>query len=102
MGYAVAIAPEPGSDSWTVVLEVNLSRTESNDLFLRGDSMLSWPTEGLELTGDPRLERTSVFVSEVSARPLGMAIRYRQEAQAERAAALLRMQFAQMGIKEGS
>jgi hypothetical protein len=101
MGYVVAIAPEPGSDSWTVVLKVKLSRAESNDLFLRGDSMVSWPAEGLEPAGEPKFERTGLFVSEVSARPLGLMIRYREEAQAARAAALLRMQFAQMGIKEG-
>lgn len=83
-------------------VEVKLSRAESNDLFLSGDSMVSWPVDGLEATSaeDPRLERSGIFVSEVAARPQGLRIHYREQAQAERAAALLRMQFTQIGIKE--
>jgi hypothetical protein len=84
------------------MLKVNLTRAESNDLFLSGDSMVSWPIEGLEVLsdGDPRLERSGIFVSEVAARSAGLRLRYREQAQAERTAALLRMQFAQIGIEE--
>jgi len=102
MGYSTAIAHEPGSDCWTVTLRVNLTRAESNDLFLSVDSMVSWPVDGLEATagGDPGLERSSMFVSEIAARHGGLGLRYREQEQAERTAAILRMQFAQIGIKE--
>jgi hypothetical protein len=85
-----------------VMVRVNLSRSESNDLFLAGDAMVSWPIEGLQsnATGDARLERTGMFVSEVAARPFGLGLRYLEQDQAARAATLLRMQFEQIGIKE--
>lgn len=102
MGYSTLITHDPGPGSWVVTLKVNLSRAESNDLFLSGDSMVSWPVDGLEPTaaGDPRLERSGIFVSEVAARRDGLGLRYREQEQAERAALLLRMQFAQIGIGE--
>ena len=65
-----------------------------------GYAMVSWPVEGLESDEDPKLRRSSMFVSEVAARPLGLWIRYREKAQAERAATVLRVQFGQIGIKE--
>jgi hypothetical protein len=102
MGYSTIVTRESGSESWIVMVRVNLSRAEGNELFLSGDSMVSWPTEGLEASasGDSRLERSGMFVSEVAARPSGLGIRYQERAQAERAATLLRMQFAQIGIEE--
>jgi len=102
MGYSVAVTHDSRSDTWMVVLNVNLSRAESNDLFLSGDSMVSWPVDGIHMAADddPRLERSGIFVSEVAARPTGLGLRYLEQAQAERAAALLRIQLAQIGIKE--
>ena len=102
MGYSASIVHQPARASWALVLKVNLTRAESNDLFLSGDSMVSWPVEGLQpMSGnEARLERSGMFVSEVAARPLGLTISYCEQAQAERAAALLRMQFAQIGITE--
>lgn len=100
MGYKTVIEGEPGSDGWVVVLRAVLTRAESNELFLSGDSMVSWPVDGLELTEDPRLERSSMFVSEIAARPDGLRIRYRERSQAEQAAAVLRLQLTQIGIEE--
>lgn len=100
MGYTTVIEQEAGSEGWTVVLQASLTRAESNDLFLSGDSMVSWPVEGLESTDDPRLERSSMFVSEIAARAGGLRIRYRERAQAERAATVLRIQLGQIGIEE--
>ena len=100
MGYTAVIEQEAGSDTWVVVLVATLTRAESNDLFLSGDSMVSWPVDGVEPTDDPRLERSSMFVSEIAARPGGLRIRYRGRAQAERAAAVIRIQLGQIGIKE--
>lgn len=102
MGYGVVITPEPESGSWSLVLRVNLTRAESNDLFLCGDSMLAWPADGLEQSVDSKLERSGMFISEVAARPSGLGIRYFRREQAERAAALLRMQLANAGIEEES
>jgi hypothetical protein len=100
MGYSTTIVSEPESGTWAVVVRAKLSRSESNDLFLSGDSMVAWPVDGLEIHEDPGLERSSMFVSEVAARPEGLRLRYRQQAQAERAASVLRIQFGQIGIAE--
>lgn len=104
MGFGTAIKHESGPDCWAVGVKVTLSRAETNDLFLLGDSILSWPTEGLLPTpgDDAKPERSGMFISEVAAQPLGLTIRYREQAQAERTVALLRAQLAQVGIKEGT
>jgi hypothetical protein len=102
MGFSTAIKRESGPECWAVSVKVNLSRAETNELFLSGDSMLSWPVEGLLPTSgeDSKPERSGMFVSEVAAQPLGLVIRYRDQAQAELTAALLRTKLAQIGIKE--
>jgi hypothetical protein len=100
MGYSMTVTQEPGSEMWVVAVKADLTRAETNELFLSGDSMVSWPDEGLDLDDDPRLQRSAMFVSEVAARPQGLRIRYREESQARRAATLLRIQFGQIGIRE--
>jgi hypothetical protein len=105
MSYRLAVASAPESGSWSVKLRVDLTRAESNDLFLLGDSMLAWPAAGLEPglePGDPGIERDRMFISEVAARPSGLEIRYLQRGQAERAADLLRRQLTDAGIQEKS
>jgi hypothetical protein len=101
MGYSTAVAHDSASESWTVTLKVNLSRAETNDLFLSGDSILSWPVDGmLSSSDDDRPERSGMFISEIAANPLGLALRYREQAQAERTAAILGSQLTQIGIVE--
>ena len=102
MGYSIAVSQERGPDRWKVSVTVNLSRAETNELFLSGDSMLSWPTEGLlpMSADDPIPERSGMFVSEVATQPGGLAICYSDRVHAERALGLLRVQFSQAGIKE--
>ena len=102
MGYSTAIAQQAGSGRWAVTVSVHLSRTETNDLFLSGDSMVSWPVEGLvhSVEGEAMPERSSMFVSEIAALPEGLPIFYAEQSQAERAATLIRTQFAQAGIEE--
>jgi hypothetical protein len=104
MGYSTNVTQEPRSNLWLVTVKVVLSRAEGNELFLSGDSMVSWPVEGLEASGsaDPRLERSGMFVSEMAARPSGLVIGYSGQSEAERAAKLFRIQFAQIGIEEES
>ena len=100
MGYSMTVIQEAGSDLWAVTVRADLTRAEVNELYLSGDSMVSWPDEGLESNDDPRLQRSAMFVSEVAARPDGLRIRYHDEAQARRAAVLLRLQLEQIGIRE--
>ena len=104
MGFRVTIVPEPGSELWSLTLLVNLSRAESNALFLSGDSIVAWPAEGLERDPErgevPAPERTSMFVSEVATHASGLRILYSQRAQVERAAALLREQMTRAEIQE--
>lgn len=104
MGFRLAIAPETGSARWSLTLEVTLSRAESNALFLSGDSILSWPLEGLvhaeEKGQSAGLERTSMFVSEVAARAPGLRLVYGQRPQAEQAADVLRAQLLRAELSE--
>jgi len=100
MGYSVTVRREAESGTWVVAVRDHLTRAETNDLFLSGDSMVSWPVDGLQWDEDPRLQRSVMFVSEVAARPQGLELRYREEAHAGRAAALLRTQLGQIGIRE--
>ncbi len=104
MGYSTAVEREQGSEGWTVSLKVNLNRAETNELFLSGDSILSWPVDGLLpiMGDDSKPERSGMFVSEIAAQPLGLTIRYAEQAQAERSAVILRAQLAQIGISEES
>lgn len=83
-------------------MKVSLSREETNELFLSGDSMVSWPTEGLVHTSDEEAipERSGMFVSEVAAHDQGLVIRYGEQAEAERAMALVRSQLESAGVKE--
>jgi hypothetical protein len=100
MGFHLDISDEDGGSA--VSLAVILTRQETNDLFLSGDSMISWPEEGLRPDGDPLFSRTSMFVSEVAARPQGMILHYQTREQAERSAQLLRLQLDRAGIaREG-
>jgi hypothetical protein len=96
MGFRLTIDDHP--DGHAVLLAVVLTRQETNELFLSGDSMVSWPTDGLSQDGDPLLARTSMFVSEIAAKPEGMTLLYAAKGQAERAAALLILQLDQVGV----
>jgi hypothetical protein len=97
MGLRLTI--DSGSDNvFAVVLNLTLTRRESTDLFLSGDSMVSWPEEGLHWLPQSGLERTAMFVSDLAARSEDLRLAYDTRARAERAAALLRIQMEQLGI----
>lgn len=102
MGYSTTISHEAGPDRWTVAVKVHLSRAETNDLFLSGDSMLSWPVDGLipDVGEDQIPERSSMFVSEIVAHPGGLLLSYSDKAHAEQTVTLFKVQFAQAGIEE--
>jgi hypothetical protein len=104
MGFSTSIVQQPDETAWSVLVKVNLTRAESNQLFLSGDSMIAWPAEGMRPAAPdhPRPERSGMFVSEMASRPRGLTISYRERGQAERAAVLLRAQLAQIGIEEES
>jgi hypothetical protein len=94
VGYSLTIEPEPISGRWEMVLLIRLSRAEATELFLAGDTMVTWPIEGLVEGGDPGPERNSMFVSEIAARPTGLRIRYGEPSQVERAVVAVRARLA--------
>ena len=102
MGYSTVLKQESKPSCWSVSVRVSLSREETNELFLSGDSMLAWPSEGLVHTSDSEVvpERSGMFVSEVAAHDSGLVIRYDEKSQAEKAEALLRKQLEDAGIKQ--
>jgi hypothetical protein len=95
MGYRLNILDR--DVGYSVSLSIALSREESNDLFLSGDSMLSWPTDTLVDEG-PAPSRVSIFISEVAARNGGLVLLYLGREQAEMATKLLQLQLEQVGI----
>lgn len=82
-----------------MVLHVRLSRGEASDLFLAGDAMVAWPPGRVE-GEDPGLERSSMFLSEIAARPAGLRICYPERLQAERAATVVRARLSEAGLGE--
>jgi hypothetical protein len=111
MAFTVARSSDQVTGSYVVTVKVDLSRAETNSLFLSGDSIVSWP-EG-DLLGAPGPDqtepheardafpiRTGMFVSELARLAQGLKIGYRQVAEAERAAQLIRLQLLRAGIEE--
>ena len=96
MGYKLNILDI--ADGSLVTLTITFTRQESNELFLSGDSMVSWPEDGLRSKGDSILARTSIFISEISARPEGIILHYQSREQAEKSAYILQFQLHQAGI----
>lgn len=88
MDLVLDTAPRDGG--WAVSLAVSLDRRETNDLFLAGDKLISWPTDGmLAGGGGGPLERSSMFLSEIVARPHGLTLAYETEDLARRTAQIL-------------
>ncbi len=78
---------------WQVRMAVCLDRDETSELFLAGDALISWPTERMVATrGDSPFERSSMFLSEVVARPAGLALVYETKETAERTGKILAYQ----------
>jgi hypothetical protein len=111
MAFSVTRSFDRATESYAVTVKVALSLAETSSLFLSGDSMVSWPEAALldgpdlEQTGareggEAALVRTGMFVSELARLAQGLKIGYRQVAEAERAAQLLRLQLLRAGIEE--
>lgn len=89
----VHLDTDPEGAGWRVHLRVSLDRRETNELFLAGDKLISWPTEGMMSSGGPTpLERSSMFLSEIVARPGGIELVYETEALAARTSQILAYQ----------
>jgi hypothetical protein len=109
MAFTVTHGPD-GDGGYAVIVKVTLSLTETNDLFLSGDTIISWPEGDLvAATGqedgypegrDGGLVRTGMFISELARLAHGLRIGYRQPMEAERAARLIRLQLMRADIKE--
>jgi hypothetical protein len=114
MAFAVTSGRDPSNGFYVVAAKVALSFAETNALFLSGDSIVSWP-EGVVLTdqsaqadgaqgatGEAGLVRTGMFISELARLPEGLKIGYRQAADAQRSAQLVRLQLLRAGLREES
>jgi hypothetical protein len=111
VGFTVTVGLEQGTNLHAVTVRVKLNLVETNSLFLSGDTLVSWPPGELLQGEEPRLtgsaagrelalERTSMFISELSRLAHGLKIGYRQAAEAARAAQLMRGQLVRAGIEE--
>ncbi len=81
------------ADGWAVRLRVSLDRAETNELFLAGDKLVAWPTEGMRSSGGAvPLERSSMFLSEIVAKPEGLELAYETQELAERTQKILAYQ----------
>lgn len=92
MRLDVGTASDEGG--WRVRLSVSLDRAETNELFLAGDALISWPTEGMlpsERSGP--IERSSMFLSEIVGRGEGLDLLFETEGEAARVAAILAYQI---------
>jgi hypothetical protein len=93
-------------DGWTVSLGLSLDRKETNELFMLGDRLISWPTEGLTVFGfgstgadsgaKTPFVRGGIFLSEIVAHPEGILLTYRDEPPARQAARVLEYQVRQV------
>jgi hypothetical protein len=111
MSFAVTHGPDSSSGDHVVTVKVGLSLAETNSLFLSGDTIVSWP-EGRLLDdrtdaagdsvkpADAGIVRTGMFISELARLAEGLRIGYRQSADAERSAQLIRLQLRKAGIEE--
>lgn len=111
MAFSVTRSSDQATESYVVTVKVELSLAETNGLFLSGDSIVSWPegellgSSGVDQSGqhearDSALIRTGMFISELARLAQGLKIGYRQVAEAERAAQLIRLQLLRAGIEE--
>lgn len=98
MGYRLEMRAH--SSGHSVMLTLSLSRRENSDLFLMGDAMISWPTEGLQDDGETVLARSGIFVSEIASKPRGLSLLYATAEQARRTSLLLCRQLDQIGIAQ--
>ncbi|MHB8869221.1 MAG: hypothetical protein ACYC6T_08905 [Thermoleophilia bacterium] len=88
----LSIEKMPVDGGWRLRMVVSIDRRETNDLFLAGDALVSWPTEGMRSTGSVPIERSSMFLSEIVARPDGLQLVYDSEESAARTAKILEYQ----------
>ena len=111
MAFTVIHGPDISNGDHVVTVKVGLSLAETNSLFLSGDTIVSWPEGRLldhrtDKTGDSAtpddagLVRTGMFISEIARLAQGLRIGYRQSADAERSAQLIRLQLRKAGIEE--
>jgi hypothetical protein len=113
LGFSVTHTYDQVAGKEVVTIRVDLTLAETNALFLSGDTIISWPEgelrtrEGPGISERPQgadqaLVRTGMFVSELARLAQGLEIGYRQEAEAVRAAQLVRLQLLRAGIEEVS
>ncbi len=79
---------------WRLAVRIGLEPEEASRLFLLGDILLSWPTDGLLVpsTGTP-VARGFMYLSEVQSRRGGLLLEFGTETQARRALAVITAQL---------
>jgi hypothetical protein len=87
------VSQSPVADGWEVSLTVSLDRRETNELFLAGDKLVTWPTGLVRPFGSGPIDRTSMFLSEIVARPEGLRLVYESMEAAQTAAKVLESQI---------
>jgi hypothetical protein len=117
MAFTVTHGLDSSSGDHVVTVRVGLSLSETNSLFLSGDTIVSWPegrlfddqsdrsalpdqAAGFSNASETGLVRTGMFISELAHLAQGLRIGYRQSADAERSAQLIRLQLRKAGIEE--
>lgn len=86
----------PCDDAYEVTIGVGLDREEITQLFLLGDMLISWPTDGL-IVGDSAapMARGCMYLSELQGRPSSLRLCFADRGQAETAVMAVRTQLAQ-------
>lgn len=86
----------PSDGAFAVLVDISLSREEVSRLFLLGDILLSWPTEGLLPAGSGApISRGCMYVSELQGRSGGLRLVFTDQAFADRAQAIISTQLEQ-------
>lgn len=89
----VSVETEPSGEGWLVRMVVSLSREETNELFIMGDKLVSWPTDGMiSGGGNAPLDRGNMFLSEIVSKAEGLELLFEEQTDAARVAEILRYQ----------
>ena len=92
-GMEFRIEKTLSSSGWQVHVAVALDRQETSELFLAGDKLISWPTDGMRSSGSGPMNRSNMFLSEMVARPDGLILTYDDAELAERTGKILEHQI---------
>lgn len=81
--------------TWKLAVHIGLEREESSRLFLLGDILVSWPTDGLLVSSSTSrpMARGFMYLSEIQSRSDGLLLEFGTETHARRALAVITAQL---------